>query len=47
MGRKARLIPLKELIGVEQIDIVGIQETIKNTFSGPELEGLAPGKGFS
>jgi hypothetical protein len=33
--------------GVEQVDIVGIQETIKKTFSVSELENLAPGKGFS
>jgi hypothetical protein len=31
----------------EQADIMGVQETSKQRFTVSELEGLAPGKGFT
>jgi exonuclease III len=44
MGKKTRVRQLKEMILREDVDIVGVQETIKKNFFTTELEGLAPGK---
>lgn len=46
MGKLSRLRQLKELIITEKPDIIGLQETIKQSFSDRELEALAPGKGY-
>lgn len=43
MGKLARLRQLKEMMAKERPDIVGLQETIKQSFSNKELEALAPG----
>jgi len=40
MGKQARVRHLKDLVAQEQIDIIGIQETIKQSFSTQELENL-------
>ena len=40
MGKLARVRHLKDLMAQEQIDIIGIQETIKQSFSTQELENL-------
>jgi len=40
MGKLARVRHLKDLVAQEQIDIIGIQETIKQSFSTQELENL-------
>jgi len=40
MGKLARASHLKDLVAQEQIDIIGIQETIKQSFSTQELENL-------
>ena len=40
MGKQARVRHLKDLVAQEQIDIIGIQETIKQSFSIQELENL-------
>ena len=47
LGNKSRVRQLRELIQKEQVDIVGLQETIKQDFSYAELESLAPGGLFS
>jgi exonuclease III len=44
MGKKTRVRQLKEMILREDVDIVGVQETIKKNFFTTELEGLASGK---
>lgn len=46
MGRLARIRQLKELMAKEKPDIIGLQETIKKSFSERELEALAPGGGY-
>jgi len=43
MGKQARVRQLKELISKEKFDIVGIQETIKKSFSDNELKGFTNG----
>jgi len=46
LGNKSRVRQLRELIQKEHVDIVGLQETIKQDFSYAELESLAPGGAF-
>ena len=43
LGKLARVRQLKELTENEKVDIVGIQETIKQTFSPHDLDSLALG----
>ena len=43
MGQPARIRQLKELLVQHQVDIVGLQETIKQSFSQKELDSLMPG----
>ena len=47
LGKLARVRQLKELVANEKVDIIGIQETIKQTFSPHDLDSLAPGGMFS
>ena len=47
MGQLARVRQLKELMSQEKVDIIGIHETIKQSFSSQELERLSLGGPFS
>lgn len=47
MGKLARLRQLKEMIGREKPDIIGLQETIKQHFKDGELEALAQGQNYT
>jgi len=47
LGKLARVRQLKELVANEKVDIIGIQETIKQTFSPHDLDSLAPRGMFS
>ena len=46
MGKKSRVGLLKEHMFKEQVDIVGIQETIKQTFMEGDLATLSNGRPF-
>ena len=46
LGQKARIRQLRELIQKEQVEVVGIQETIKQDFSSSDLGRIESG-GFS
>ena len=46
MGKKSRVGLLKGFMSKEQVDIVGVQETIKQSFTEGELTTLAAGKAF-
>ena len=46
MGKTARVRQLKELNSHENVEIVGIQQTIKQDFSNHELAALTHGKAF-
>ena len=46
LGKKSRVGQLKELITKEQLDIVGIKETIEQEFTEKDLVYLNPGGGF-
>lgn len=46
MGKLARIRQLKDLMAKEKPEIIGLQETIKQSFSDRELESLAPGGGY-
>jgi len=43
MGQPARIRQLKELLVQHQVDVVRLQETIKQSFSQKELDSLMPG----
>jgi exonuclease III len=47
VGRLARTRQLKELMTKEKVDVIGVQETIKQDFSSRELEVLNQGGDFS
>ena len=46
LGKKSRVGQLKDLMARERIDIVGLQETIKQDFSLLDLLSFSPGGGF-
>lgn len=46
VGRLARTRQLKELMTKEKVDVIGVQETIKQDFSSRELEVLNQGGRF-
>ena len=43
MGKPARIRQLREIIIAEKVDIIGMQETIKHTFTRQELETISVG----
>ena len=47
MGKPARVRQLKELLIQHQIDMVGVQETIKQDFTPRELDNLSSGGSFN
>ena len=47
MEKLSRIRLLKEIIGGEHVDIVGLQETIKQDFASNELQSLTPGVTFN
>ena len=46
LGKKSRVGQLKDLMARERIDIVGLQETIKQDFSLLDLLSFSPGGGL-
>lgn len=46
MGQRARTRQLKDMIAKWRPEIIGLQETIKQSFREWELKALAPGGGY-
>ena len=47
LGKKSRVRQLRELIQSEDVEVVGLQETIKKDFSARDLDRLTPKERFS